>query len=72
MGRLMVRFMVGFGRFMVGLGQFGSVHGRVRSVLVGSWSGCSWSVWDGSLSDLRRRRWVHGRVGSVHGHFGLV
>ena len=38
---------------MVGLGQFGSVHGRLGSAWVGSWSG--WVGLGGSLS---------GRVGS--------
>ena len=27
------------GRFMVGLGEFGSIHCRVGSACVGSWSG---------------------------------
>ena len=52
--------MVSLGRFMVDLSQFGSVHGRIGSVWVGSSVG-SWSVWV-----------CLGQFGSVHGRFESV
>ena len=55
---------------MVGLDQFGSVHRRVGSVCVRSWSG--WVSLGRFMVGLDRFGSVHGRVGSVHGQFGLV
>ena len=69
------------GRFMVDLGQLGSVHGRVGSVRVGSWSGgrfmvsfCQFrSVWVGSWSisvSLGRFMVGLGQFCSVHCRVG--
>ena len=55
------------GRFMVGLGQFGSVHGRVGSVWVGSWVGLG-----RFMVSLGRFIVSLGQFGSVHGQFGSV
>ena len=67
------------GRFMVDLGQLGSVHGRVGSVRVGSWSGgrfmvsfCQFrSVWVGSWSSVSLGRFMVGLVSFVRFIVGL-